>query len=66
MASVRENIELPLSEDRSLSKSERMRRVEEVLDILEMRDVANMDVSELDNGTRQRSPALARLREDPR
>jgi ABC-type sugar transport system ATPase subunit len=52
--SVRENIELPLSEDRSLSKSERMRRVEEVLDILEMRDVANMDVSELDNGTRQK------------
>ncbi len=52
--SVRQNIELPLTEDRSLSKSERMRRVEEVLDILEMRDVANLDVSELDNGTRQK------------
>jgi ABC-type sugar transport system ATPase subunit len=52
--SVRENIELPLLEDRALSASERAKRIDEVLDILEMRDAADKDLSQLDNGTRQK------------
>ena len=52
--SVRENIELPLRDDRSLSASDRARRVDEVLDILEMRDAASKEIGQLDNGTRQK------------
>jgi ABC-type sugar transport system ATPase subunit len=52
--SVRDNIELPLKDDRSLSPTERGKRVDEVLEILEMRDAANKDITELDNGTRQK------------
>jgi ABC-type sugar transport system ATPase subunit len=63
---VRQNIELPLTEDRGLSKSERSHRVEEVLDILEMRDVANLDVSELDNGTRQKVACAREVARRPR
>ena len=51
---VRENIELPLRDDRSLSAAGRAKRVDEVLDILEMRDAANKEIGELDNGTRQK------------
>ena len=51
---VRENIELPLRDDRSLTSAERTKRVDEVLDILEMRDAANKEIGQLDNGTRQK------------
>lgn len=51
---VRRNIELPLAEDRSLSKAERDARVDEALDILEMRHAADAEVADLDNGTRQK------------
>jgi len=51
---ARRNIELPLTEDRSLSKAERDKRVDEVLDILEMRHAADADIADLDNGTRQK------------
>jgi ABC-type sugar transport system ATPase subunit len=51
---VRRNIELPLTEDRNMSKAERDKRVDEVLDILEMRHAADADISDLDNGTRQK------------
>lgn len=51
--SVRENIELPLKEER-LSKAERDRRVDEVIELLHMGDSADLDISKLDNGTRQK------------
>ena len=51
---VRRNIELPLTEDRNMSKAERDKRVDEVLDILEMRHAADADINDLDNGTRQK------------
>ena len=38
----------------NISKAERDKRVDEVLDILEMRHAADADISELDNGTRQK------------
>ncbi|MDW8292423.1 MAG: ABC transporter ATP-binding protein [Anaerolineae bacterium] len=63
---VRQNIELPLLEDRSLSKAEREARIEEVLDVLEMRHAANADVSELDNGTRQKVACAREVARRPR
>ena len=52
-STVRQNIELPLMADR-LSAAERAKRVDEVVDLLEMRYAVDMDVDELDNGTRQK------------
>ena len=52
-STVRQNIELPLMADR-LSKAERAQRVDEVVDLLEMRESLDHDVDELDNGTRQK------------
>ena len=63
---VRQNIELPLLEDKSLSKAERDRRIDEVLDILEMRDAANKDVTELDNGTRQKVACARAVARQPK
>jgi ABC-type sugar transport system ATPase subunit len=51
---VSENIALPLLQDRSLSRAERERRVEEVLDVLHMRDLADTFIDELDAGSRQK------------
>ncbi len=51
---VRENIALPLREDRALSPAERQHRIEETLDLLELRHVADEEVASLDNGTRQK------------
>lgn len=50
---VRENIELPLKEER-LSKAERDKRIDEVLDLLEMRESAQLGINQLDNATRQK------------
>lgn len=63
---VRQNIELPLLEDRSLSKAERERRIEEALDVLEIRHVANAEVIELDNGTRQKVACAREVARRPR
>jgi ABC-type sugar transport system ATPase subunit len=52
-STVRQNIELPLMAER-LSAAERAKRVDEVVDLLEMRHAVDMDVDELDNGTRQK------------
>ncbi len=62
---VRQNIELPLTEDRSLTKAERDRRIDEVLDILEMRDAADKDITELDNGTRQKVAVARQVARQP-
>jgi ABC-type sugar transport system ATPase subunit len=63
---VRQNIELPLTEDKSLSKAERDKRVDEVLDILEMRHAATADITELDNGTRQKVACAREVARRPR
>jgi ABC-type sugar transport system ATPase subunit len=54
-----QSVELPLSRDRSLSKPERKRRVEGVLESLNLTHLAQEDVTALDNATRQKA-AVAR------
>jgi ABC-type sugar transport system ATPase subunit len=52
--SVEENIELPLKEDRGLSADERKRRVVEILETLDMRDLRRSFIEDLDAGARQK------------
>ncbi|MFB2551980.1 ABC transporter ATP-binding protein [Ensifer soli] len=52
--SVEENIALPLTQDASLSAAERSRRIDEVLDVLDMRDKRNLFIGDLDAGSRQK------------
>ena len=63
--SVYDNIELPLKEDK-LSSSERKRRVDEVVDILDMRDSIRKDITELDNGTRQKVAVARQVARQPK
>ncbi len=51
--SVYRNIELPL-QSMKLSKPERTRRVEDVIRLMDLTASADLDVSKLDNGTRQK------------
>jgi ABC-type sugar transport system ATPase subunit len=51
---VAENIERPLLEGERLDPAERRRRVEEALDILDMRNLAGAFYDELDAGNRQK------------
>jgi ABC-type sugar transport system ATPase subunit len=64
--SVFRNIELPLMQDKSLSPSDRKRRVEEVLDTLDLAHAAQRDVSQLDNGTRQKVAVAREVVRQPR
>lgn len=52
--SVEENIDLPMRQDRSVSAAERGRRVDEVLDVLDMRDQRCAFIDQLDSGGRQK------------
>ena len=52
--SVEENILEPLRTDRSLDKAERRRRVDEMLEILDMKALARHHIDELDAGLRQK------------
>ena len=52
--SVRENIGAPLRHERSLGAAERARRVDEMLDILDLRHVAHAVIDQLDAGLRQK------------
>jgi ABC-type sugar transport system ATPase subunit len=52
--SVAENIALPLKSDAGVSAAEARRRVDEVLDVLAMRDMAHAFIDELDAGNRQK------------
>ncbi len=52
--SVAENITLPLRHDRALSAAERRARVEEVLDVLQLREHRDRHIGDLDLGTRQK------------
>ncbi|MEZ4680118.1 MAG: ABC transporter ATP-binding protein [Caldilineaceae bacterium] len=63
--SVRENIELPLREEK-LAKAERDRRVEEVVELLEMQESVDRDISQLDNGTRQKVAVARAVARQPR
>lgn len=54
-----QSVELPLARDKSLSKAERKRRVEEIIEQLNLSHLANEDVTTLDNATRQKA-AVAR------
>lgn len=57
--SLFQSVELPLTRDKSISSSERKRRVEGILESLNLKELANEDVSSLDNATRQKA-AVAR------
>ncbi|MBV6658650.1 MAG: ABC transporter ATP-binding protein [Devosiaceae bacterium] len=52
--SVRENIALPLKRDRNLSASDRTKRVDEVLEVIDLVDRADTYIDELDAGSRQK------------
>ncbi len=52
--SVEENLALPLEQDKSLSAAERARRIDEVLDVLDMRDKRKLFIGDLDAGSRQK------------
>ena len=52
--SVAENIALPLKQDRTLSVGERDRRVDEMLDVLDMRGMGKNLIGDLDLGNRQK------------
>lgn len=52
--SVRENIALPLKRDKSLSASDRVRRTDEVLEVVDLKDRDNAFIDELDAGSRQK------------
>ncbi len=52
--SVAENIALPLKQDRTLSAVERDKRVEEMLDVLDMRGMGQSLIGDLDLGNRQK------------
>ena len=52
--SVAENIALPLKQDRALSAGERDRRVDEMLDVLDMQGMGKSLIGDLDLGNRQK------------
>ena len=52
--SVEQNVALPLSRDRSLDEAGRRARIEDVLDVMQLRDCRTARIHELDIGTRQR------------
>lgn len=52
--SVRDNIALPLKRDRDLTANDRTKRVDEVLDVIDMRDQAGSYIEELNAGARQK------------
>lgn len=64
-SNVRENIELPLRAEK-LSKAERSRRVEEVIDLLEMHGAVDADIDTLDNGTRQKVAVARAVARQPK
>lgn len=52
--SVIENIELPLSNDRTITPAERRQRVEEVVEVLELGNFRHLHIDRLDLGNRQK------------
>ncbi len=64
--SVYRNIELPLIEDKTLSPEARKRRIIDVMETLDLTDAANLDVSQLDNGTRQKVAVARAVARQPK
>ncbi|HET9595065.1 MAG TPA: ABC transporter ATP-binding protein [Anaeromyxobacteraceae bacterium] len=62
---VRENVELPLLHE-GLSPAERARRVDEVVDILRMREAVDTSVAQLDMATRQKVAVAREIARQPR
>jgi len=62
--SVFRNIELPL-QSMKLSKQERKRRVEDALSLMGLTTSADLDVSKLDNGTRQKVSVAREVARQP-
>ncbi|MGH2618515.1 MAG: ABC transporter ATP-binding protein, partial [Thermomicrobiales bacterium] len=62
--SVYRNIELPL-QSMKLSKPERARRVDEAIHLMGLGASANLDVSKLDNGTRQKVSVAREVARQP-
>jgi ABC-type sugar transport system ATPase subunit len=62
--SVYRNIELPL-QSMKLSKTERTRRVEDAIQLLGLSASASLDVSKLDNGTRQKVSVAREVARQP-
>ncbi len=62
--SVYRNIELPL-QSMKLSKAERRLRVESALTLMGLESAANLDVSKLDNGTRQKVAVAREVARQP-
>jgi ABC-type sugar transport system ATPase subunit len=62
--SVYRNIELPLQSTK-LSKAERTRRVEDAISLMGLTASANLDVSKLDNGTRQKVSVAREVARQP-
>jgi ABC-type sugar transport system ATPase subunit len=60
------NIEMPLLEDRSVSQAERKRRIESVIETLDLTHAARMDITQLDNGTRQKVAVARAVARQPR
>jgi ABC-type sugar transport system ATPase subunit len=52
--SVVENIELPLANDRTIALAERRRRVDEVIEVLQLGDCRTLHIDRLDLGSRQK------------
>jgi ABC-type sugar transport system ATPase subunit len=63
--SVYRNLELPLLEE-DLSRGDRKRRVEKVVEILGLEDSVNKDMSQLDIGTRQKVAVARAVARQPR
>ncbi len=63
--SVYQNIELPLKSEK-LSKAARTQRVEEVIALLGLGDSAGKDITQLDNGTRQKVAVARAVARQPR
>lgn len=64
--SVYRNIEIPLIEIKDLSPQERKRRIESVLETLDLAKFAKQDVSDLDNGTRQKVSVARAVARQPK
>src|SRR5262245_61035220 len=63
--SVERNIELPLLSAK-LSAEERKRRIQTVVEILGLQDSLNKDITQLDNGTRQKVAVARAVARQPR
>ena len=63
--SVRRNIELPLISDK-LDEAERRRRISRVADILGLGEHLDKDITQLDNGTRQKVAVARAVARQPR